>query len=122
MSEMKKYLPGMTIEHRFFPFFIIHEFETLLFSNPEILANGIGISKCEVDKTISQFHGDIERINNSRKTAPSKRIEGWMPQYRKIGTGIPIAERIGIDQMRACVPLFNEWLSKIEAATEYERI
>ena len=122
MSEMKSFLHSMAIEHRFIPFFIIHEFETLLFSSPEILASGIGISKGEVDKTISQFHGDVERINNSKETAPSKRLEGWRPRYRKIGTGIPIAERIGIDQMRACVPLFNEWLSRIEATTEYEWI
>ena len=27
MSEMKSFLHGMTIEHRFIPFFIIHEFE-----------------------------------------------------------------------------------------------
>lgn len=115
ISEIKELLPDMNLEHRFFPFFIVHEFETLLFSNPGILAEGLGIKKEKIEGTLLQFNGDLERINNSRETAPSKRLEKWMPAYKKTVNGIPIAAEIGIEQMRSSVPLFDKWLRELEA-------
>ena len=115
ISEIKDLLPDMKLEHRFFPFFIVHEFETLLFSNPGILAEGLGIKKEKIEGTLLQFNGDLERINNSRETAPSKRLEKWMPAYKKTVNGIPIAAKIGIEQMRSSVPLFDKWLRELEA-------
>lgn len=37
-------------------------------------------------------------------------------------TGIPIAERIGVDQMRNSVPLFDAWLKAIENAAGSEAL
>lgn len=112
--EIKGFLPDVDVEGRFIPFFIVHEFETLLFSNSAVLADGLGIKKQKIDKTLREFNGDLERINNSRETAPSKRIEKWMPSYKKTVNGIPIAAKIGVEQMRRSVPLFDEWITKIE--------
>ena len=112
--KIKGFLPDIDIERRFIPFFIIHEFETLLFSNSAVLADGLGIKKEKIDKTLSEFNGDLERINNSRETAPSKRLEKWMPSYKKTVNGIPIAAEIGVEQMRLSVPSFDEWIVKIE--------
>lgn len=112
--EIKGFLPDVDVEGRFIPFFIVHEFETLLFSNSAVLADGLGIKKERIDKTLREFNGDLERINNSRETAPSKRIEKWMPSYKKTVNGIPIAAKIGVEQMRRSVPLFDEWITKIE--------
>lgn len=112
--EIKGFLPDVDVEGRFMPFFIVHEFETLLFSNSAVLADGLGIKKERIDKTLKEFNGDLERINNSRETAPSKRIEKWMPSYKKTVNGIPIAAKIGVEQMRRSVPLFDEWITKIE--------
>ena len=112
--EIKGFLPDVDVEGRFIPFFIVHEFETLLFSNSAVLAEEIGIKKERIDKTLREFNGDLERINNSRETAPSKRIEKWMPSYKKTVNGIPIAAKIGVEQMRRSVPLFDEWITKIE--------
>ena len=106
--KIKGFLPDIDIERRFIPFFIIHEFETLLFSNSAVLADGLGIKKEKIDKTLSEFNGDLERINNSRETAPSKRLEKWMPSYKKTVNGIPIAAEIGVEQMRLSVPSFDE--------------
>lgn len=120
MIKIKELLPDMPIEHRFLPFFIVHEFETLLFSNSEALARGLGVDEAMIRNTISQFNGDLERINNSKETAPSKRLEKWMPTYKKTVTGIPVAEEIGVDQMRFSVPLFDEWLNTLEDASCFE--
>ena len=64
--------------------------------------------------------GEPEKINNSRETAPSKRLNNLKTsgKFKKTTEGITIAEQIGIDKMRARCPLFNEWLNKIEATME----
>lgn len=99
---------------RFIPFVAIHEFETLLFSDTKALADGLGIDKETIDATVNEFPS-LEHINNSKETAPSKRLEKWHPQYGKTTTGIAIAKTIPVDTMRAKCPLFNQWLSAIEA-------
>lgn len=99
---------------RFIPFIAVHEFETLLFSDTKALADGLGIDKETIDATVNEFPS-LEHINNSRETAPSKRLEKWHPQYGKTTTGIAIAKTIPVDTMRAKCPLFNQWLSEIEA-------
>ena len=99
---------------RFIPFIAVHEFETLLFSDTKALADGLGIDKETIDATVNEFPS-LEHINNSKETAPSKRLEKWHPQYGKTTTGIAIAKTIPVDTMRAKCPLFNQWLSAIEA-------
>lgn len=115
MNRIKDLLPDRQVEKRFVPFFMVHEFEALLFSDSAILARRLGIEKKHVDKTLEQFSGKPEMINNSRDTAPSKRLQAWMPAYKKTITGIPIAEEIGIDKMRLAAPLFDAWLKSLEA-------
>ena len=104
----------LTPTQRFIPFIAVHEFETLLFSDTKALADGLGIDKETIDATVNEFPS-LEHINNSKETAPSKRLEKWHPQYGKTTTGIAIAKKIQIDTMRAKCPLFNQWLSAIEA-------
>lgn len=99
---------------RFIPFIAVHEFETLLFSDTKALADGLGVAQTTIDADISRF-STPEHINNSPLTAPSKRLERWYPQYGKTTTGIAIAKTIPLDTMRAKCPLFNQWLSAIEA-------
>ena len=99
---------------RFIPFIAVHEFETLLFSDTHVLSEGLGVEQATIDAAVSLF-ATPEHINNSRKTAPSKRLKVWFPQYGKTTTGIAIAKTIPVDTMRAKCPLFNQWLSEIEA-------
>ena len=102
---------------RFIPFIAVHEFETLLFSDTKVLADGLEIDQKIIDETVNEFHS-LEHINNSRETAPSKRLEKWYPQFGKTTTGIAIAKKIPVDMMRAKCPLFNQWLLAIEAVAE----
>ncbi|MDQ2043401.1 DUF4276 family protein [Pseudoalteromonas sp. 20-92] len=104
---------------RFIPYMAMHEFEALLFSDEKILANALEI-KVEEVKAIIDVCDEPEKINNSRETAPSKRLDQLKRRgkFRKTTEGISIAEQIGVEKMRQRCPLFNEWLSRLESKVE----
>lgn len=104
---------------RFIPYMAIHEFEALLFSDSESLAAELGVDEAEISDVLTQHH-DPEAINNSRQTAPSKRLDGWAKtkKFPKTSLGIAIANRIGITQMREKCPVFNAWIGSFEAIVE----
>lgn len=98
---------------RFVPFMAVHEFETLLFSDSEILAKHLKISKSEIDRVLSECGGTPECVNNGKNTAPSKRLENWNHSYIKSQNGYKIAHEIGISKIRKSCPLFDAWLNQI---------
>ncbi len=102
-------------EIRFIPYVAIHEFEALLFSDSEILSEGISCAVKDIDKVLNKFNNQPEFINNSQQTAPSKRINQLSGRgFKKARQGIDIAKKIGIDKMREKCPLFNDWLTTLE--------
>lgn len=99
---------------RLIPYVQMHEFEALLFSDPKTLADGLDLSdESEVQRIRAAF-ASPEEINDSEQTAPSKRIMALYAGYSKVTDGILIAQKIGLDAMRAECPHFNEWLQKLE--------
>lgn len=106
---------------QFFAYFQLHEFETLLFSEPQSLEESLKIDHPNIPrgcfaKILASFP-TAEHINDSVHTKPSKRILDLAPSYNKVADGIIIAEIIGVEQMRAVCPHFNSWLQKIENLT-----
>jgi hypothetical protein len=99
---------------RFIPYVSMYEFEALLFSDPQLLAKGLGVPSSKIEKILESC-GEPEKINDHNTTAPSKRLENLSDRFRKTSTGIAIAEEIGIVKMREACPLFNGWLSKLES-------
>lgn len=100
----------------FIPNLIVHEFEALLFAGPESFAEWLDESGViEKIHAISQKYSSPEDINESRQTAPSKRVQALMPTYQKTFHGPLIAGGIGLDALRASCPHFNGWLQKLEA-------
>jgi len=102
-------------ERRFVPFIAVHEFEALLFSDPRILADQLGINESTVAAVITEC-GSPEAINNAPLTAPSKRLDAWCAngEFLKTTTGISAAQQIGIEKMRGECPLFDRWLRVFE--------
>ncbi len=98
---------------RFIPHVAVHEFESLLFSDPDKLADALHIDP-KATKSIVDTFGDPETINNSPETAPSKRLEHLYPRYKKTSTGITIAEKTGIPFIRSKCQVFNDWLERLE--------
>jgi Domain of unknown function (DUF4276) len=104
---------------RFLPHVQLHEYETMLFANPN--AFSVSFDQCDsAVKSLEQIAADvrsIELINDGPQTAPSKRIIELIPQYdgEKVTAGPDIAELIGIPTIRAACPHFDQWLKRLES-------
>jgi hypothetical protein len=100
----------------FIPNLVVHEFEALLFANPEKFGewtdDGTAMDRLRV---VVKKVNSPEDINDGPATAPSKRILKAMPTYQKTFHGPLIACDIGLDVMRAVCPHFDSWLRKLEA-------
>lgn len=104
--------------YRFIPYVQLHEFEGLLFIDYEYYTEQFEITELRdraAFKKIFEDYENPELINNGEATAPSKRLTKYIQGYNKPIYGNLIAEAIGLDNIRAKCPRFNEWLEKIEA-------
>ncbi|RMD72044.1 MAG: DUF4276 family protein [Bacteroidetes bacterium] len=101
---------------RFRFFLLIHEFEALLFSDPESIAAHFANDKDsskekalrELQAILDDHDNDPERINDHPSTAPSKRLESLFPRFKKVSDGVVIAKAIGIKRIRQRCRAFNE--------------
>jgi hypothetical protein len=101
---------------RFVPLVIMHEFEALLFSDPDQFAQGIGRGDLAAElHKIRQAFPSPEEINDSPQYAPSKRIERLFPGYNKVRSGVNVANAIGLTTIGQQCPHFNDWLNRLEA-------
>jgi hypothetical protein len=66
--------------------------------------------------------GEPEKINDNSATAPSKRLESLSTRFQKTSTGVAIAKDVGIDAMRMACPLFNQWITRLEACSNKSQI
>jgi hypothetical protein len=101
------------IEHfNFIANIMVHEFEALLFTQPEKFSDWVDNVDI-VDKLvkIAQAYDTPEDINDSPHTAPSKRILKHMRDYQKTFHGPLIASDIGLDALRRTCPHFHGWVS-----------
>jgi hypothetical protein len=112
-KEVQEHFSEQNRECRFIPYVSMHEIEALYFSDPASIAQTMNIKEAEI-KDILHKCGEPEAINDSPKTAPSKRLEKLSKSFVKTTTGITIAKSVNIQRMRKCCPLFNEWVTKIE--------
>ena len=104
-------------ETRIFPYVQRHELEGLLFSRVDVfesLPYASEESIKELQKIRLKFETP-EDINDSKETAPSKRIKQLIPRYSKHGNSPPLAEEIGLETIRAECPRFNAWVEHMEA-------
>lgn len=102
------------------PYVQMHEFEGLLFSDIEQFQYVLDGWDDDVRRTLTTIRSQFrtpEDINNSRETAPSKRILAAFPDgsYSKTEHGPVIAEAIGLAAIREQCPRFNEWVAMLEA-------
>lgn len=105
-------------DRRFISYIQLHEFESLLFTNPqkfdiEFFDALAGIADLNA---ISEEFKNPELINQGPSTAPSKHIIRVFPRYadNKSTIGPMIANEIGIDALKATCRHFGEWLTKLE--------
>ena len=95
--------------------FMLHEFEGILFSEPNtfhLIAND-GIVG-EIQRIRNDFETP-EHINNSPETAPSKRLEALIPGYAKVKNGTQLSEAMGLGVIMAQCPHFKKWIEDMVA-------
>ena len=112
-SVQEKYDDG--IASRFVPFVTMHEFEGLLFSKPEAMADGMGVPELARQfQDIRDLFPTPEHINDSQQTAPSKRIIGLMPKYEKVLQGNLAALEVTLSSIRDECEIFDCWVRRLE--------
>jgi hypothetical protein len=110
-------LAGLPVAQRFIPYIQLHEFEALLFADPEAFLESFPDSQQTVRRlgAIRVKFPNPEDINDNRLTAPSKRILDLFPDYQKPVAGLLIAQRIGLAAIRAVCPRFDAWIARLLA-------
>lgn len=112
---------GLGSPRNFIPYIQQYEFESLLFTDCQIVGTHFQSKKIERELADAlSSKGSPENVNNSRETCPSKRIINACKQhlnknYDKVFDGPSIAEKIGLEKIRKACPLFGNWLSRIES-------
>ncbi len=94
--------------------FMVHEFEGILFSQPNVFDEYFEVRSLEKLKSEIREFESPEHINDDPNTAPSKRILNYYPQYQKVADGVILAQEIGLDKIRSNCLHFNEWIEKLE--------
>ncbi len=109
-------MPGPRPDLRFLPYLQLHEYEGLLFSDPAAFAAGIRQQHLAARfQAIRAAFPTPEDINDDPNTAPSKRVLGEYPSYRKVLDGTLAARAVGIERMRQECPHFRAWVEQLEA-------
>lgn len=100
-------------DRRFIPFLTLHEFEALMFADPEAIADEFPAARAELHAIRDAF-GSPEEINDDPDTAPSKRLNDLLGnEYQKTLHGPLITMTIGIETIRRECRHFNEWVEKL---------
>lgn len=99
------------------PYIQLHEFEALIFSNIKVFENYFTDKECnfkELTRIMNEFNNP-EDINNSKNTAPSKRLINNISSYNKVLNGNIILLDIGINTILQKCKRINSWVEKIIA-------
>lgn len=121
LEDKAKYIENRMLNSinspKFIPYIQLHELEGLFFSDVEKLCTcepNWHNALSELQKVREDFDTP-EHINNSSKTAPSKRLDKILtnPKYRKTRHAPLIAKHITLDTMEKECTHFHQWLEKL---------
>lgn len=100
---------------RFVPYLQLHEFESLLFSEPRAIDNiMVGALLQSNLEIVRAAFASPEEINNNPATCPSRRILKEYPGYEKVLHGQMISETIGVETILAQCIHFSKWIDRIK--------
>ena len=112
---------GAEIDHyRFVPYIELHEFETLVLCNLPKVGQIYSNAQKQINDLDKQWReetgGNVELVNSSRESAPSKRliksVEGYY-NYDKRLMAVAATQDIGIEALRRQCAHFNQWIDAI---------
>lgn len=100
---------------RFVPYLSVHEFEALLFSDPNMLKRVYFDNNKQIDGLVALSEEvNPELINDDPETCPSSRIKKAIHSYNKRFAGSRVAKAIGLNKIRSRCKHFDEWIGKLE--------
>ena len=112
-EEIARKTSQLGTPNRFVAYISLHEFEALLFSDTDAIANQLGSeNRADVESVRQTFKP--EEIDDDSTTCPSARLKHIYPKYKKRVDGPLRASRIGISAIRSECPHFDSWLTRIE--------
>ena len=115
LDDISESLGGSFDPRRFVPYVVMHEFEGLLFSDPDRFGQGMGMPDLSSElQAIRDEFDNPEEINDSPETHPSERIMKLYKGYQKPLMGVLAVEEIGLDAIREECPLFDRWVEMLE--------
>ncbi|MDQ7047946.1 MAG: DUF4276 family protein [Sulfurovum sp.] len=123
-DELEKQILDRFNTPKLIPYIQKYEFETLLLSQPSYYEEYFEDKKAKivVEKMISSCGGEVESVNNSKKTAPSKRIikffNDFDDSYDKVFHGSAILQDIGLDKVMQKCHRFASWIEKIKTLSK----
>ena len=120
VAMLEEALRAAIDDPRFVPYIQLHEFEALLFADPQKLDTQFPDRQVPIQQLV-ETPGAVdspELIDDGRNTAPSKRIIAAIPEYegRKASAGPIVAAKIGLPVLEAQCTHFREWLERLAPA------
>jgi len=102
---------------RFVPHVVLHEFE------PWVIAAALGTSHVLGDSSVAKklqeearkVGDDVELLNDSSVTAPSKRVYRCWPDYDKVTDGIEVIREAGLESVIGRCPGLRSWIDQLLA-------
>lgn len=102
-------------DYRLIPYIQLHEFEALLFADPDAFSSAFpeNDSKIAELRRIRNKSTSPEHIDGGADSAPSKRICKLLPGYAKTSHGLMIAKTVGLMKMRSECRHFDAWITRL---------
>ncbi len=102
-------------DNRFIPYLSLHEFEALIFSDPNMLRRVYFDNDKQIDGLVAlSKEVSPELINDDPENCPSKRIKKAIRSYNKRFAGSRVAKAIGLNKIRSRCKHFDEWIGILE--------
>jgi Domain of unknown function (DUF4276) len=118
-ADICRQIPEFRPDVRLIPYLSLHEYEALLFSDPDAFAQSIG--QPSLARNFHRVLNDFptpEDINCGLETHPSKRVINIYAGYKKVIEGTQAARAVGIRRMREKCVHFEAWLQQLAALPE----
>lgn len=120
-EDISATIPAFRPDVRLLPYLQVHEYESLLFSDPEAFATALGRHNLsEQLRNIRNAFPTPEDINDNPETAPSKLVLSLYPSYQKVIDGTVAGQSVGITSMRRECPHFDNWVALLESLAPLE--
>jgi hypothetical protein len=102
-------------DRRFLPHIVLHEFETW------VIAAAVGADRVLGDARVAvalrghaaEVADDVELLNDSPQSAPSKRVLSCWPDYQKVLDGVAVIAERGLDHVMRTCPALRAWVDRL---------